>query len=342
MSKTLKGTIEAMREVLQQLEQWLEGGERAALATVVGTRRSAPRPLGSRLAVSETGAMLGSVSGGCVEADVAREAQEALADGRGRLLTYGIEDEAAQSVGLPCGGEIDVFVAPIDDPSLVRQIRETVEQGTHATLSTVVAGEQAGAMTLSPDGASARYPVLEERDGGAVFVEPLRPPPLLVCVGATDLAESLSRLAGDLGWRTAVTDVRPALLTEARIPSAARLIRGWPEESLQEAGVDDDSAVVVLSHDEKLDVPALAWALASDAFYVGVLGSRRRQERLRQRLEEAGAGDTDRLSGPAGLDLGAHAVAETALSILAEIVAVREGRAGGRLREAEAAIHSST
>ena len=328
-----------MQEVLQQLEQWLEAGEKAALATVVGTRRSAPRPLGSRLAISESGAMLGSVSGGCVEADVAREAQEALAENRPRLLSYGIEDETAQSVGLPCGGEIDVFVAPVADAKLLRRIRETVERGERATLSTVVEGDGAGEVELSGDVAAASRPALEERNGAKVFVEPLRPPPLLVCVGATDLAEALTRLARELGWRTVVTDARPALLTRERIPSAGDLIRGWPEESLQQAGVGDDTAVVVLSHDEKLDVPALAWSLRSDAFYVGVLGSRRRQEKLRQRLEDAGV-DASGLSGPAGLDLGAHAVTEMALSILAEIVAVREGRVGGRLRDAEAAIHS--
>jgi xanthine dehydrogenase accessory factor len=327
-----------VQEVLEQLEQWLEAGERAALATVVGTRRSAPRPLGSRLAISERGALIGSVSGGCVEADVALAAREALADGRPRLLSYGIEDELAQSVGLPCGGEIDVFVAPIEDGELVKRIRETVERGDRATLSTVLDGESAGEMRLSPNG-SDRQPALEDRDGATVFVEPLRPPPLLVAVGATDLADALCRLAKGLGWRTAVVDARPALLTPERLPSAGALIRGWPEEALQEAGVGDDTAVVVLSHDEKLDVPALATALQGDAFYVGVLGSRRRQTRLRERLEEAGV-DADRLAGPAGLDLGAHAVSETALSILAEIVAVREGRTGGRLRDAEAAIHS--
>ncbi|HET8653131.1 MAG TPA: XdhC family protein [Gaiellaceae bacterium] len=329
-----------MQDVLAQLERWLDDGERAALATVVGARRSAPRPLGSRLAISETGAMLGSVSGGCVEADVAREAQQALADGRPRLLTYGIEDETAQAVGLPCGGEIDVFVAPIEDAGPIRRIREAVARGERATLSTVLAGDRAGEMELSSDGAAGRQPAVEERDGANVFVEPLRPPPLLVCVGATDLAEALTRLAADLGWRTAVTDARPALLTRERLPSAGALIRGWPDETLEQAGVGDDTAVVVLSHDEKLDVPALARALRSDAFYVGALGSRRRQETLRRRLEEAGVEDTSRLAGPAGLDLGAHAVAETALSILAEVVAVREGKAGGRLRDAEAAIHA--
>jgi xanthine dehydrogenase accessory factor len=328
-----------VQDVLQQLERWLEAGERAALATVVAARRSAPRPLGSRLAISERGGMIGSVSGGCVEADVAREAQDALADGRPRLLSYGIDDETAQSVGLPCGGEIDVFVAPVENRALVRQLRETVERGDRATLFTTVVGAGIGAMELSPV-ASGDRPILEERNGDTVFVEPLRPPPLLVAVGATDLAEALCRLARALGWRTAVADARPTLLTRERLPSAGELISGWPEEALERAGVANDTAVVVLSHDEKLDVPALAWALRSDAFYVGVLGSRRRQAKLRERLEESGVDGSDRMAGPAGLDLGAHAVSETALSILAEIVAVREGREGGRLRDAEAAIHS--
>jgi xanthine dehydrogenase accessory factor len=328
-----------MQDVLKQLEAWLEAGQRAALATVVATRRSAPRPLGSRLAISESGALAGSVSGGCVEADVALAAQEALTEGRARLLSYGIEDELAQSVGLPCGGEIDIFLAPVADRELVGRIRQTVERGERATLETVVSGDRAGEMTLSADGAG-RAPALEERGDSTVFVEPLRPPPLLVAVGATDLAEAICRLAAELGWRTAVVDARPALLTRERMPSPGELIRAWPEEGLEQAGVDEDTAVVVLTHDEKLDTPALAWTLRSAAFYVGVLGSRRRQAMLRERLESAGVEGIDRIAGPAGLDLGAHSTDETALSVLAEIVAVRQGRAGGRLREAEAAIHS--
>jgi xanthine dehydrogenase accessory factor len=334
-----------MRDVLAQLEGWLAKGERAALATVVDTRRSAPRPLGSRLAVSESGLLHGSVSGGCVESDVALQAREVIAEGEPRLLPYGIADEDARAVGLPCGGEIDVFVAPVSDADLVARLRRAVEEGERGRLTTVVGGEGAGEMLLELDGSAvAERPALVQEDGRTLFVEPLAPPPLLLVIGAVDLAESLCALAAQLGWRSAVADPRRALLTAERLPSAGTLIDGWPEDALARAGTDEQAAVVVLAHDEKIDTPALAWALRSDAFYVGALGSRRTQAKRRERLREEGVTEEqlERLSGPAGLDLGGETIEETALSILAEIVAFRRGRGGGRLRDAKAAIHSDS
>jgi xanthine dehydrogenase accessory factor len=334
-----------MRDVLEQLESWLANGERAALATVVETRRSAPRPLGSRLAVSKSGLLFGSVSGGCVESDVALQAREVIAAGEPRLLPYGIADEDARSVGLPCGGEIDVFVAPVSDAELIGRLRQAVEAGERGRLTTVVAGDRAGEMQLELDGgADADRPGLVQENGQTLFVEPLAPPPLLLVIGAVDLAESLCALAGQLGWRSAVADPRRSLLTAARLPSAGSLLDGWPEDTLARAGTDDHTAVVVLAHDEKIDIPALSWALRSDAFYVGALGSRRTQSLRRERLLEEGVPEADlsRLNGPAGLDLGGESVEETALSILAEIVAVRRGRSGGRLRDAKAAIHNES
>jgi len=334
-----------MREVLAQLEGWLANGERAALATVIDTRRSAPRPLGSRLAVSESGLLFGSVSGGCVESDVAVQAHEVIAGGDPRVLPYGIADEDARSVGLPCGGEIDVFVAPVSNGELVTQLRRAVEEGARGQLTTVVNGEGAGEMVLELGAAgTADCPALVQENGRTLFIEPLAPPPLLLAIGAVDLAETLCALAAQLGWRSAVADPRRALLTAERLPSAGSLIDGWPEDALARAGTDEQTAVVVLAHDEKIDIPALSWALRSDAFYVGALGSRRTQGKRRERLREEGLSDDQlaRLSGPAGLDLGGETVEETALSILAEIVAVRRGRGGGRLRDAKAAIHSDS
>ena len=331
--------------MLTQLEGWLAKGERAALATVIDTRKSAPRPLGSRLAVSESGLLFGSVSGGCVESDVAVQAREVIADGIPRILPYGIADEDARSVGLPCGGEIDVFVAPVSDGELIARLRRSVEDGARGVLTTVVKGERAGEMVLEVEGgAGAERPALVQENGQTLFVEPLAPPPMLLVVGAVDLAESLCALADELGWRSAVADPRRGLLTPERLPSAGSLIEGWPEHALARAGTDDQTAVVVLAHDEKIDVPALSWALRSDAFYVGALGSRRTQGKRRERLAQEGLTDDElaRLSGPAGIDLGGETVEETALSILAEIVAVRRGREGGRLRDAKAAIHSES
>jgi xanthine dehydrogenase accessory factor len=315
-----------VRELAETIERWRARGDRVALATVVGTRRSAPRPVGSKLAVSEQGDLFGSVSGGCVESEVALIAAEAIEDGRPRLLTYGIEDELAWSVGLPCGGEIDVFVEPFEG--------ELPEEPS-VTL-TVLEGERAGERLDAeiPPGPSR----VLELDGMRVFAEVLGPPPSLLVVGATDTAEELCRAAKALGWRTVVIDPRPALVTRERLPSPDELSVAWPDEL--EAGAD--TAVVVLTHEERLDVPALTTALASDAFYVGAIGSRRTQEKRRERLLEAGLEEEqlERLAGPAGLDLGAHTPAETAVSILAEVLAVRAGREGGRLVERRGPIHA--
>jgi xanthine dehydrogenase accessory factor len=315
-----------VRELAETIERWRARGDRVALATVVGTRRSAPRPVGSKLAVSEHGDLFGSVSGGCVESEVALIAAEAIEDGRARLLTYGIEDELAWSVGLPCGGEIDVFV---------ERFEGELPEEPSVTL-TVLEGERAGERLDAeiPPGPSR----VLELDGMRVFAEVLGPPPSLLVVGATDTAEELCRAAKALGWRTAVIDPRPALVTRERLPSPDELSVAWPDEL--EAGAD--TAVVVLTHEERLDVPALTTALASDAFYVGAIGSRRTQEKRRERLLEAGLEEEqlERLAGPAGLDLGAHTPAETAVSILAEVLAVRAGREGGRLVERRGPIHA--
>jgi len=314
-----------VHELADTIERWRARGDRVALATVVATRRSAPRPVGSKLAVSEQGELFGSVSGGCVESEVALTAGEVIADGVPRLLTYGIEDELAWSVGLPCGGEIDIFVERFDGELPGEGVTLTVLEGEHA-------GERLEAEV--PPGPSR---VLEV-DGAQVFVEVLGPPPRLLVVGAIDTAEELCRAAKALGWRTAVIDPRPALATRDRLPSPDELTVAWPDE----LEADGDTAVVVLTHEERLDVPALTKALAGDAFYVGAMGSRRTQAKRRERLLEAGLDEEqlERLAGPAGLDLGAHSPAEMAVSILAEVLAVRAGRDGGRLVARNGPIHA--
>jgi xanthine dehydrogenase accessory factor len=278
------------------------------------------------LAVSEQGELFGSVSGGCVESEVALTAGEVIADGVPRLLTYGIEDELAWSVGLPCGGEIDIFVERFDGELPGEGVTLKVLEGEHA-------GERLDAEV--PPGPSR----VLELDGAQVFVEVLGPPPRLLVVGAIDTAEELCRAAKALGWRTAVIDPRPALATRDRLPSPDELTVAWPDE----LEADGDTAVVVLTHEERLDVPALTKALAGDAFYVGAIGSRRTQAKRRERLLEAGLEEEqlERLAGPAGLDLGAHSPAEMAVSILAEVLAVRAGRDGGRLVARSGPIHAS-
>ncbi|HZT94380.1 MAG TPA: XdhC/CoxI family protein [Gaiellaceae bacterium] len=323
-----------MDETLQQAARWREEGKRVALASVVATRRSAPRPIGSKLVVSEQGELAGSVSGGCVESDVVVAAQEVLAGGEPRLVTYGITDDMALGIGLPCGGEIDVFVEELRDA-----------ERPDVTL-TVVEGEGVGERLHDPGleqaarrrGRSHAFPLGER----TVFADVDAPPPRLFVYGAVDTAEALCRAAKLLGWSTVVADARASFATPERIPSADELLVVWPDEALAHVGPDVDTAVLVLTHDDKFDLPLLEAVLRTDAFYVGALGSRRNQERRRGLLLERGVDedDLDRIAGPAGLDLGADTPAETALSMLAEILAVRAGRAGGRLRESPHRIHA--
>jgi xanthine dehydrogenase accessory factor len=322
-----------MGEAFEAVRRWRDGGQAIALATVVATRRSAPRPLGSKLAISEAGELAGSVSGGCVESDVAVNALEVLATGEPKLLSYGIPDEDAWEVGLPCGGEIDVFLERFEG--------ELPDPETPQIVFTVVDGDRAGERWVSLDGEVTRTQLLE-RDGEQVFAEVLGPPPRLLVFGAVDLAEELCRAAKGLGWRTVVTDARARFATAERVPSADELVVAWPEEALERFAPDERTAVVVLTHEDRWDVPALAGALGTPAFYVGALGSRRTQERRRERLLETGVSEEqlERLCGPAGLDLGAGTPAETALSILAEILAVRAGRDGGPLRASSERIHA--
>jgi xanthine dehydrogenase accessory factor len=323
-----------MDEALQRAAGWHENGERVAIATVVATRRSAPRPVGSKLAVSEKGELAGSVSGGCVESDVVLAAQEVLAGGEPRLVTYGITDEMAFGIGLPCGGEIDVFV---------EELRE--RERPDVTL-TVVAGEGVGERLDDPglERAARRRGRGHTFELGVrtVFADVQAPPPRLFVYGAVDTAEALCRAAKLLGWRTVVADARTSFATEERIPSADELLVLWPDEALAHVQPDVDTAVLVLTHDDKFDLPLLEAVLRTDAFYVGALGSRRNQQRRRALLLEHGLAeaDLDRIAGPAGLDLGADTPAETAFSMLAEILAVRAGRAGGRLKESPHRIHA--
>jgi xanthine dehydrogenase accessory factor len=331
-----------VREILDDLERWRARGERFALATVVATRRSAPRPVGSKLAVSEGGEMAGSVSGGCVENDVYEHAKQVLAGAPPQLLTYGISDEMALSVGLPCGGEIDVFVEEADTV-LVADIRDRLARSQRFVLFTVVEGDGLGSRRLSTEENEAlRRGQSHLRDGGKVFADVFGPPPRLLVFGAVDTAEELCRLAAQLGWRTIVADARGRFATPDRVPSAEEVVVAWPEEVLARVRPASDTAVVVLTHDDKFDLPALKGALQTGAFYVGALGSRRNQARRRELLLEAGVAEEEleRIAGPCGLDIGAHTPAETALSIMAEILAARAGREGGPLKEGHQRIHA--
>jgi xanthine dehydrogenase accessory factor len=246
---------------------------------------------------------------------------------------------------------------------VIHRLHELRERGERGVLFTVVEGDGAGRKLLvlesgervgdGPEEAAAQFDelvrrgrnrLLELSDGTKVFAEWYGPPPRLLVYGAVDTAEALCRGAKLLGWTAIVADARGKFLTPERIPSADQLIPEWPEEALDEVAPDHQTAIVVLTHDDKFDEPALLGALHTEAFYIGALGSRRNQERRRERLLEAGVSEEalERIQGPCGLDIGADTQEETALSILAEILAVRAGREGGPLRTAKQRIHVET
>jgi len=328
-----------VKEVVPDIERWRARGERFALATVVATRRSAPRPIGSKLAVSESGELAGSVSGGCVENEVYGAAREVLAGAPPQLLSYGISDDQALSVGLPCGGEIDVYVQVPEREVVERVLGVVASEERAVVLTELETGEQR--LVRDPELERGRSRLVKV-EGRQVFADVYGPPPRVLIFGAVDTAEALCRAAKAVGWRTIVADARAKFATRERLPSADELVVAWPDEVLARVEPDHATAVVVLTHDDRFDLPALQGALAGEAFYVGALGSRRNQARRRERLLEEGVPEesVDRISGPAGLDIGADTPAETALSILAEILAVRAGRGGGALKEAPGRIHT--
>lgn len=319
-----------MKEVVDELETWTGAGERVALATVVRTRRSAPRPPGAKMAINERGAVAGAVSGGCVEGAVAEAALELLrGDGEPRMLHFGIADSEAWDVGLPCGGE-----TRLGGKLLVREDGSTSGGLGYDALDDP-------AREACEELLWAERSELRELAGAEVFIDVVAPPPRLLILGAVEYAAALCRVARAAGWRPYVCDPRAAFATRERFPEAEEVVAAWPDEAFERLGIDRVTYIAILTHDPKLDDAALRIALRSDAAYVGAMGSRRAQARRRERLLEAGMSEAelDRLAAPIGLDLGATSPEETALSIMGEAVAVRNGHDGGRLGRAVGRIH---
>jgi xanthine dehydrogenase accessory factor len=284
--------------------------EPMAIATVVATWGSAPRPVGSHMLVDAEGHFEGSVSGGCVEGEVLHAAAEAIGDGKSRLLRFGVDDENAWEVGLPCGGEIMIFVQPLTDegfgPGLIDAIADARAKGEPIRVTTdLVTGKSAVGAEPGPDR----------------FVNEYLPPRRLLIVGAVAIAQALVRLTPALGATPVVIDPRARFLTEERFPGVARDDR-WPDEAIRALKPDPASAVITLSHDPKIDDPALIAALASNAGYVAALGSRRSHAARIERLAAAGVAPEAiaRIDAPAGIPIGAIGPAEIALSIAAAMV----------------------
>ncbi|NIM93798.1 MAG: hypothetical protein GTO18_08825 [Anaerolineales bacterium] len=349
-----------MSEILEAIDMMLSEGKSVCVATVVWTWGSSPRTVGAKMVVNQDGEMVGSVSGGCVEGAVVEEATQSLQNGQAKLLHYGVADEEAWGVGLACGGEIDVFLVPIlnsdsFEASQYGRMLAYVNMELPFVLARVVQGpspvfgqsilysekgETFGDMehelreqviTRAQETMNVGSSCVEEHscDGEAVdvFYEYRGRPLKLVIVGGVHIAIALATQARSLGYRVYVIDPRSAFGVESRFEEIDGLIDAWPGEGLRKVGVDSSTAVAVLTHDPKLDDPALKFALSSPAFYVGALGSQKTQKARRRRLLEAGVSEeqVDRLRGPIGLDLGGRSPSEIALSIMAEIVAVRHG-----------------
>lgn len=370
-----------MLDVLDELLAVWRAGGTAGLATVVRTMKSAPRAPGAAMVVSPDGSVAGSVSGGCVEAAVYELAGEVVQTGRPQLQRYGITDDDAFSVGLTCGGIIDIFAEPVSPQSFPRldAIADDVASHRPIAVATVISHrdvERVGRRLVigeaSTDGslgstrtddavaddargllAAGRTAVLtygpdgqRQGEGMEVFVASYAPRPRMIVFGAIDFAAALTRQAALLGYRVTVCDARPLFATPARFPAADEVVVDWPDRYLagqqQLGAIDARTVVCVLTHDPKFDVPVLAVALRLPLVgYIGAMGSRQTHVDRLARLREAGITDeeTRRLSSPIGLDLGARTPEETAVSIVAEIVARRWGGGGRPLTELETRIH---
>lgn len=342
-----------MRNLLPQINRWRSESKLVAVATLVKIYGSAPQPLGAKMAISSLGEMAGSVSGGCVEGAVAQEALRVLKTGHPKLVEYGIADELAQSVGLACGGRIAVYIEPwrAEDPLTV-EYEQALAAGHMIALATVVIGPLAGGRLLVRPGYSAQgtlgdegldhlthersealmslqssqlVPFEVEHQASALFVEVQPPPPKLIIVGAVHIAIPLITFAKALGFHTTVLDARSAFATTERFGHADRLRVGWPADILPELEIDEATYFVVLTHDEKIDDPALIYACHSPARYIGALGSRRTHASRLERLAERGLTEAElaRIQAPIGLEIGARKPEEIAISIAAQLVAAR-------------------
>jgi xanthine dehydrogenase accessory factor len=358
-----------MIDLLSTIQEWFATQEQVAVATVIRVEGTAPRPVGARMIVSSGGRMAGSVSGGCVEATVYQEMADLLDGGPPRTLHFGITEDMIWDVGLACGGAIDVFVQALD-PQIVAALGERVAQRQPVALVAFVEGENTGATALvTPDGPVLgpdpgpaatvttemlatrveRGGIFEPAPGARVYIEPFLPPPVLIIAGGVHVAIPLARFGQELGFRVVVVDPRQKFANRERFPGADQVLVTWPDQVLAAAQPDealaglevgDTTYIVLLTHDPKIDEPTLAAALNTGAAYVGAIGSRKTHADRYERLERWGITrqQLDQVYSPIGLDLGGSTPEETALSIIAEVVAVKNGRTGGSLRDSTGPI----
>jgi xanthine dehydrogenase accessory factor len=332
--------IEKDEDPLLAAASWVSGHQTVAMATVTRTWGSAPRPAGSQMAVREDGAFVGSVSGGCIEGAVIGEAQAALQDGKPRNLKFGVTNEEAWAVGLACGGTVEVNVTPVmkaAERATLSALNKARNEKRAVVLATdltsgrteLIHTDEAGRGALAEAAKkAARHDesVTVEADGTSWFLTVFNPPLDLAIIGAVHIAQPLARMAALADYAVRIIDPRTAFATEDRFPNVA-LSHDWPDEALAAKPLTARSAIVALTHDPKLDDPALSAALRSPAFYIGALGSKQTHARRLERLKEQGFSEPElsRIHGPIGLKIGAKSPAEIAVSILGEMTALLRG-----------------
>jgi xanthine dehydrogenase accessory factor len=342
-----------MQDILREASSWINAGEPVVLATVVHTWGSSPRETGAQMVFTPSGKVAGSVSGGCVEGAVIESGLQTLRSHQAQLLHFGVANETAFEVGLACGGDIDIFVRPLD-PVFFNKIKSEMDAQHPSAIITILEGPaqlaeqeyiitEIGVISGDLEGSFAqpvldagrqallegqsRIVTLQDEAGEQVrlFINTILPSPTLVMVGGVHIAVSLAAIAKTLGFQTIVIDPRRTFSSEERFPGVDRLIQSWPQEAFEEITLTRSTCVTMLTHDPKIDDPAIKIALDSPVFYIGALGSRRTHQTRRERLLEDGLTEAqlDRIRAPIGLDIGAKTPEEIALSIMAEIVAAR-------------------
>lgn len=353
-----------MRELLDGLDRWRAQGRSVAIARVVDLEGSGPRAPGAAMAVTADGEVLGSVSGGCVEAAVVQAALAVLVSDERPILSFGYSDDDALAVGMTCGGTIQLFIERLSELTVYPQLAEAIRLGVPVALATMISGSAAGSALLVSSGSGLQRPSVgslgdpeldrvvardatgelaiggtrvrrygprgeARRDEVTIFIESFVPPARMIIFGAVDFAAALSQIAKVLGYRVTLCDARQMFATPARFPFADEVVVDWPHRLLERIGpgLTARDVICVLTHEARFDVPAIVAALGTEVGYLGAMGSRRTHHDRIRRLRDAGVddGDLSRLRSPIGLDLGALTPEETAVSICAEIIASRSG-----------------
>ena len=340
-----------MKDIVPRLRAWEQQGKRYALATLIKVDRSAPKPPGAAMAVCEDGAVAGSVSGGCVESALHDEAVAVIESGVPKNVSYGITDAEGFEVGLACGGQLHLF---IDRPTLPDGLLDAIQGNRPVAAATVVSGSAAGQRVVIEPGQavpvtsplqglfkdaivgdaerllSRHVSELKSYPEGDVFIQTFSPSPEMYVFGAADFSAAVARIGKFLGFHVSVIDPRAVFATQERFPDADEVVVEWPDKFLARAPIDPGTAICILTHDPKFDIPALIYALKTEAGYIGAMGAKHTNEERFRKLREAGCTEEQlaRIHAPIGLDIGGKSPEETAVSIAAQIVAFRNGKTG--------------